>query len=153
MSNLEEFLFMYECWLRNQGGDKVEIPKSDAFRLVDAARAGIQPDLFRDLEPVQEPDLTPRTHDAPTSIRAAAKAAPKAKGRALRLVRAIDEAPNGLIRDQACNVAGVLPQSACGILNVLEDQGYLMSNGVRPNQHGNDCKVYFVTEKGKRWLI
>jgi hypothetical protein len=120
--------------------------------LIDMLREPEQPDMFA-APNAPEPDLTPRAHDTPTSIKAANKAAPKARGRALDLIRAIDDHGRGLIREQACRISGVLPQTACGILNVLEEQGYLMTNGTRPNIHGNDCQIYHITEKGKAWLM
>lgn len=151
-SEMKQMLKFYEDKAQRQArGVGVRVLREDLLKIIDQARAPYQPDMFETWT-APEPDLTPRVHDTPTSIKAANKAIPKARGRALDLLHAIDRHSRGLIREQACKISGVLPQTACGILNIMEEQGYLRSEGERPNQHGNDCKIYHITEKGKSWL-
>ena len=144
-------LDFYEERARQSPNGLVTIPRADLFKIIDQAREPYQPNMFDD-PPPPTPDFYAPTNSTPTSQKAAEKATPKVAGHAKTIAETLHSATHGLIRDQICNITGILPQSACGVLNIMENQGFFEARGERVNEHGNDCKIYFITERGIAWL-
>jgi len=132
-------------------GQKLEVDRNDVIWLVLQAEKTRQGEMFGGENPKPDFSHVP-TNKTATSQKAAAKVAPRFGTHAHSLAKAIASTPNGMIREQACLRTGILMQSACGALNILEDQGFVETAGERPNSLGNDCQIYHITEKGRAWL-
>ena len=152
---MREMLEFYagEC-RRRSASDSVAIRVSNLRKIIDQARAPEQTDMFATPPPPPELPSEVPTHDSPTSIKAAKKVAPTFKNTMGRFLcaLALKQYSSGLIREQLCFITNTKNQTACGALNSLETAGFVVSDGERANQDGNDCKIYHITEKGQKWV-
>ena len=111
--------------------------------LCDAAEKHLQPDLFE----------VPHQKKSETSAEAARKWLPKAKSNGMKVLVAVAAAPNGLIREEVCEAAGMLTQTATGRLNVLERARLIKAAGKREARStGFNQKIYFIADRGRDFL-
>ena len=54
----------------------------------------------------------------------------------------------GLTRGEACDLTGILNQSACARLSELMDGGFVVVRGTREGPFGDQVHVYRATERG-----
>ena len=100
-------------------------------------------------QPRHKPRSAP--HNKTRNSIAAAKSVEHVMSDQERIVfAAINGAPDGLTREQVCNVTGITNQAACARLNSLETNGILHTDGNRLASTGRMQAVYYITQKQKR---
>ena len=95
-----------------------------------------------------QPVTKARKRGPETSKAAARRAQPGCSRQCNRILEALSRAPHGLTRGEACDLTGILNQSACARLSELMDGGFVVVRGTREGPHGDQVHVYRATERG-----
>ena len=95
-----------------------------------------------------QPVTKARKRGPETSKAAARRAQPGCSRQCNRILEALSRAPHGLTRGEACDLTGILNQSACARLSELMDGGFVVVRGTREGPFGDQVHVYRATERG-----
>lgn len=95
-----------------------------------------------------QPVTKARKRGPETSKAAARRAQPGCSRQCGRILEALSRAPHGLTRGEACDLTGILNQSACARLSELMDGGFVVVRGTREGPFGDQVHVYRPTERG-----
>lgn len=96
-----------------------------------------------------QPTTLFRKRGPATSKAAARRAQPGCSRQCTRILMALCHAPHGLTRGEACDLTGILNQSACARLSELVDGGFVEVWGTREGPFGDLVNVYHATPAGQ----
>jgi hypothetical protein len=94
------------------------------------------------------PQTKARKRGPATSKAVARRAQPGCSAQCNRILQALSYAPHGLTRTEACDLTGILNQSACARLSELLAGGFAETAGTREGPFGDLVTVYRATPAG-----